>query len=88
MTDDERPDTATNDPGRRSARSEILRALRWPAVVLGLGLIAYLAVHQMARTIREGGRAATEAVGELGRGAVDIAAAFRTGTITNTFISA
>jgi len=88
MTDDERPDTTTETRERRPARLEILRALRWPAVVLGLGLVAYLAVHQMARTVREGGRAATEAVGELGRGAVDIAAAFRTGTITNTFISA
>lgn len=88
MTDDERPDTNMNTPGGRSARLEILRALRWPAVVLGLGLIAYLAVHEMARTAREGGRAAAKAVGELSRGAVDIAAAFRTGTITKTFISA
>ena len=88
MTDDERPDTNMNTPGRPFGRLEILRALRWPAVVLGLGLIAYLAVHEMARTVREGGRAAAEAVSELGRGAVDIAAAFRTGTITNTFISA
>ena len=88
MNDDERPDTTTETRERRSVRMEILRALRWPAVVLGLGLIAYLAVHEMARTAREGGRAAAEAVGELGRGAVDIAAAFRTGTITNTFISA
>jgi hypothetical protein len=88
MTDDERPDTTTNSPERRPAWLEIARLLRWPAVVLALGLAGYLAIHEMARTAREGGRAATEAVRELGRGAVDIAAAFRTGTITNTFISA
>ena len=88
MTDNEPPDTPTNAPGRRPAWLETLRALRWPAVVLALGLAGYLAVHEMARTAREGGRAATEAVREIGESAVDIAAAFRTGTITNTFVSA
>ena len=88
MTDNEPPDTPTNAPGQRPAWLETLRALRWPAVVLALGLVGYLAVHEMARTAREGGRAATEAVREIGESAVDIAAAFRTGTITNTFVSA
>jgi len=67
---------------------EVLRALRWPVVILALGMMAYLVVHQIGRTAREGGRAATEMVRELGKGAVDIAAAFKSGTITNTFISA
>jgi hypothetical protein len=88
MTDSERPDTPTNAPGQRPAWLEIVRALRWPAVVLALGLAGYLAVHEMARTAREGGRAATEAMREIGESAVDIAAAFRTGTITSTFVSA
>ena len=88
MTSDERPDTLTNAPEQRPAWLEIVRALRWPAVVLALGLTGYLAVHEVARTAREGGRAATETVRELGESAVDIAAAFRTGTITSTFISA
>jgi len=88
VTEDERPDTPTNAPGQRPAWLEIVRALRWPAVVLALGLTGYLAVHEMARTAREGSRAATEAVREIGESAVDIAAAFRTGTITSTFISA
>jgi hypothetical protein len=72
----------------RSRWLEIARALRWPAVVLTLGLVAYLAVHQVSRTAREGGRAAVGVVRELGTGVVNIAAAFRSGTITNTFISA
>ena len=88
MTDDERPDTTTETPKRRPDWLAIVRALRWPAVVLALGLAGYLGVHEVARTAREGGRAATEAVRELGESAVDIAAAFRTGTITTTFISA
>jgi hypothetical protein len=67
---------------------ELVRALRWPMVILVLGSMAYLVVHQIGRTAREGGRAATEMVRELGEDAVDIAAAFRSGTITNTFISA
>ena len=67
---------------------EAVRALRWPVVILTLGLLAYLVVHQIGRTAREGGQAVTEVVRELGEGAVDIAAAFRSGTITNTFISA
>jgi len=88
MIDNERPGSPANAPGQRPAWLEIVRALRWPAVVLALGLTGYLAVHEMARTAREGGRAATEAVREIGESAVDIAAAFRTGTITSTFISA
>jgi hypothetical protein len=67
---------------------DIVRALRWPVVVIVLGLMVYLVVHQIGRTASEGGRAATEIVRELGEGAVDIAAAFKSGTITNTFISA
>jgi hypothetical protein len=67
---------------------DIIRALRWPVVILALGMLAYLVFYQIGRTAREGGRAATEIVRELGEGAVDIAAAFKSGTITNTFISA
>ncbi len=67
---------------------EMVRAFRWPAVILALGFVAYLAVHQVTRTAREGGRAAVGVAREFGTGAVNIAAAFRSGTITNTFISA
>ncbi len=66
---------------------EIVRALRWPAVILTLGLVAYLAIHQVSRTAREGGRAAVGVAREIGTGAVNIAAAFRSGTITKTFVS-
>lgn len=65
----------------------IIRALRWPLVVVALGLLAYLALVQAARSFREGGRATTEAVREIGGKAVGIAAAFQTGTITRTFIA-
>jgi hypothetical protein len=65
----------------------IIRALRWPLVVVALGLLAYLALVQAARSFREGGRATTEAVRQVGERAVDIAAAFQTGTITRTFIA-
>jgi hypothetical protein len=88
VTGDEQPETTTNAPEQRPTLIEIVRALRWPAVVLALGLTGYLAVHEMARMAREGGQAATEAVHEIGESAVDIAAAFRTGTITSTFVSA
>jgi len=88
VTDDERPNRAKNNSEQQPAWIEIVRALRWPAVVLALGLAGYLAVHEMARTAREGGRAATEAVRKIGENAIDIAAAFRTGTITSTFIFA
>jgi hypothetical protein len=66
---------------------EVVRTLRWPVVILALGLIAYLVVHQIGRTARMGGEAATDAVREIGEKAVDIAAAFKSGTITNTFTS-
>jgi hypothetical protein len=84
MTDEPRPHTDEPSHGWLA----VLRTLRWPVVILALGMLAYLVFHQIGRTAREGGRAATEVVRELGEGAVDIAAAFKSGTITNTFISA
>lgn len=57
-------------------------------MVVMLGLLAYLIVHQIGQTAREGGRAATGLVRELGSGVVDIAAAFQSGTITTTFVAA
>ena len=76
-------------PSRRThSILEVLRILRWPAVVLALGFIVYLIAHQVALTAREGGKAATGMVRDIGKGAVDIAAAFKSGTITKTFISA
>ena len=73
---------------RQSGWVETIRILRWPMVILALGLVAYLALVQIGRTFRDSGRAATQAVRELGEDVTDIAAAFRTGTITNTFVSA
>jgi hypothetical protein len=67
---------------------DIVRALRWPVVILAVAMLVYLVFHQIGRTAREGGRAATEVMRELGENAVDIAAAFTSGTITTTFISA
>jgi len=84
MKEDKTPDTGRQPRGGL----EVVRALRWPVAIIFLGLLAYLIAHQIGRTAREGGRAATEIVRELGEGVVDIAAAFKSGTITNTFISA
>jgi hypothetical protein len=84
MTDERSPDPERQPRGGL----EVVRTLRWPIVILVLGLMAYLVAHQIGRTAREGGRAATEIARGLGKGAVDIAAAFKSGTITNTFISA
>ncbi len=67
---------------------DTIRALRWPAVVIVLGLLGYLVVHQIAQTAREGGRAATDIVREIGSGVVDIAEKFQSGSITTTFIAA
>ena len=80
--------TDENPPSKQQAWLDIVRALRWPVVILALGMLAYLVFHQIGRTAREGGRAATEVVREIGESVVDIAAAFKSGTITNTFISA
>ena len=69
-------------------RIEVLRALRWPVVVIVLALVAYVTVFQLGRTAREGGRAATKLARELTEGAAEIAERFRTGTITTTFVAA
>jgi len=84
MTDEKSPHSDAQSQGWL----DIVRTLRWPVVILTLATLAYLVFFQIGRTAREGGRAATEMVRELGEGAADIAAAFRSGTITNTFISA
>lgn len=67
---------------------ETVRILRWPAVIIVLGLVAYLAVQQIGKSLGDSGRAARQVVRDLGENVVDIASAFRTGTITNTFVSA
>jgi hypothetical protein len=78
----------TGPPDASPAWHDTIRALRWPAAVVVLGLVAYLAVVQIGRSIRAGGEAATAAVREIGQDAVDIASAFRSGTITTTFEAA
>ena len=83
------PDTPRSErPVADGHLVEVLRTLRWPVVVIVLGLVAYLGLHQISRTVRDGGRAATETLRDLGEGAIDIAEAFQTGTITKTFVSA
>ncbi len=72
---------------RPSSLLELMRSLRWPMVVVVLAILAYLAIWQVTRTVTQSGRAAGEAARDVGRKAVDIAAAFRTGTITETFTS-
>jgi hypothetical protein len=66
----------------------VLRALRWPGVVVILAAIAWLGVRELRETARESGRAAVGAVEAMGQGAAEIAARFATGTITTTFVSA
>lgn len=67
---------------------EIVRALRWPAVVVVLALLTLVAVHELRETAREGGRATADAVRAVGSSAAEIAGRFATGTITTTFVSA
>jgi hypothetical protein len=80
--------TETHDTSRSPAWLDTLRALRWPAVVVALGLLGYLVAHQIGQTAREGGRAATDFVRDIGSGVVDIAEKFQSGSITTTFIAA
>lgn len=66
----------------------IIRALRWPAVILALAGVVLLGVRELRETAREGGRATADAVRALGEGAAGIAGRFATGSITTTFVSA
>jgi len=67
---------------------EVLHALRWPAVVAVLALVAFLGVRALLETAREGSRATVDTVRALGEGAAEVASRFATGTITTTFVSA
>lgn len=87
MPDEDTTNPAINEAQRSQNRLEIVRLIRWPLVVLALAALVYLIAHQIGRTAREGSRAATEVVQEIGASAVDIAAAFKSGTITTTFKS-
>ena len=84
MTGERSPDATARSRGWL----DTVRALRWPVVILALAVLAYLVLHQIGQTARESGQAATEVIRGLGESAVDIAASFKSGTITNTFISA
>jgi len=80
--------TETHDTTRSSTWLDTLRALRWPAVVVVLGLLGYLVLHQIGQTARDSGQAAADLVREIGGGVVDIAEKFQSGSITTTFIAA
>ena len=66
----------------------ILRALRWPLVVVVLATAVLLFVRELREPARVGGRAAADTVRAVSDGAAEIAGRFATGTITTTFISA
>ncbi len=75
-------------PERESRWLPIVRALRWPAVILALAVVVLLGIRELRMTALEGGRATADAVRALGEGAAEIAGRFATGTITTTFVSA
>jgi len=77
-----------NGSGGDSTWPMLLRALRWPVVILALAGLAVLAVRAIRDTAREGGRAAVNAVHAAADGAAEVAARFATGTITTTFRAA
>ena len=83
--DEEKPKTGDR---AASSWSENIRAYRWPLVAVVLALVAYLAVVQVSRSFRESGQAAASAVRGVGESAVNIAAAFKSGSITTTFTAA
>jgi hypothetical protein len=80
--------TGSHDDSHSATWLDAVRTARWPLVVVVLGVLGYLVIHQIGQTAREGGRAAAELARAVGDGAVDIAAAFQTGTITTTFVAA
>ena len=84
MRPEAREPSSPSDEGPRQG-GRLLATLRWPLVVLGLGVLGFLAVERVCRTAREAPAAAlrgvTQAVGE-------IAERFRNGRITTTFVAA
>jgi hypothetical protein len=84
-TDEDKPETGDGPP---SSWSATVRAFRWPLVAVVLVLVAYLAVVQVSRSFRESGQAAVDTVRGVGESAVNIAAAFKSGSISTTFTAA
>ncbi|HSL16864.1 MAG TPA: hypothetical protein VLB51_03070 [Methylomirabilota bacterium] len=74
--------------GGELGRADLVRALRWPLVILVLAGLVAVAVRELRQSAREGGRAAVDAVRAAGEGAAEVAARFATGTITTSFTSA
>lgn len=64
------------------------RAWRWPLVVVAVALIAAGVWWRACRTVEHGQQTAADAVGAAGDALGGIAARFRSGTITSSFISA
>ncbi len=87
-TDDGRP-TPDNDRRRGSHQLvDLTRLLRWPLILLAVAALVFLGFLRLEKTARDSGRGAIEAARELGKNAVDIAAAFTTENITETFVAA
>ncbi len=71
-----------------SAAATAIRTLRWPLVVLVMGLLVAMVAIRACRTVERGQEATASAVGRAGEALGGIAERFRTGSITTTFIAA
>lgn len=76
----------SEETGRQS-RAGTLRLLRWPLVIIALGVLAYLAVARGCRMFEQGQEQVTGTLRDAGNTAAAIAEGFRSGTITTTFVS-
>jgi hypothetical protein len=66
----------------------LLYGLRWPLVVVILGVLGLLALERTCATSEQTQQVTLEAAKRLGESAVTIAERFRSGTITTTFTAA
>ncbi len=71
----------------RRSRGRIL-LLRWPAVVVLLGLLGVFVQQRACHSLEGNREAALDAAGRVGETALTIAERFRTGSITTTFTAA
>jgi hypothetical protein len=81
-------ETREAPPRTRSSAFQVVDALKWPVALVALALIGYLSVDRAGDAAERSVQAPAETVAAAAKAVEDVAARFKTGTITTTFTAA
>lgn len=79
---------STESNTERTKAVEVIRTLRWPVVVIAIGVLGFLISQRGVQAVEQSARAPERTVERAAEAIGGIAERFRTGKITTTFVAA